>query len=104
MNKNIFKKILIVDDDPAIQKVLRIQLENSGLDCHLAKSGGEALEIVKAEKFSPDCILSDIKMPGPQRFGSPPSVKNSPPPCTRNYADSSYRSGNRSAGHETGSL
>lgn len=64
MDKTNFKKILIVDDDPAIQKVLKIQLENSGLDCRVAKSGDEALVILKKEEFSPDCILSDINMPG----------------------------------------
>ena len=76
MDKTVFKKILIVDDDPAIQKVLRIQLENSGLDCQLAKSGDEALEIVHAADFEPDCILSDIKMPGLSGLELLPQLRN----------------------------
>lgn len=62
------RKILIVDDDPAMQKVLHIILEKAGFDTQIVNNGQEALEILpsgnKSTPVVPDCILLDIRMPG----------------------------------------
>lgn len=58
------KRILAVDDDPAIRKVLGIRLEKEGYSVKIASSGAEALSILEDDNFSPDCILLDIRMPG----------------------------------------
>ena len=55
------KRILICDDDPAILRVLQVNLEVEGYETLLAHHGEEALEIALAEK--PDLIILDIMMP-----------------------------------------
>ena len=59
MKKNI--KIVIVDDDENLRKMLKIRLEAKGYDAIEAESGEYALEIINKEK--PDLILLDIAMP-----------------------------------------
>ncbi len=55
-------KILIVDDEPEIVKVLKEFLSIKGYSVTGAYSGEEALSILEKEK--PDCVLLDIMMPG----------------------------------------
>jgi two-component system NtrC family response regulator len=55
-------KILIVDDDSSIRKVLGFILEESGYDVRSAASGDEAIGMI--EKNRPELVLTDIKMPG----------------------------------------
>ncbi len=55
------KRILICDDDPAILRVLQVNLEVEGYDTLLAHHGEEALEVAKREK--PDLVILDIMMP-----------------------------------------
>lgn len=57
------KQILAVEDDPDIQKVIKLALETvGGLATTLARSGQEAL--TKLEQCQPDLILLDVMMPG----------------------------------------
>ena len=60
------KKILLVDDERAILKVIGIKLRISGYDVVAASGGQEALDLVKAE--SPDIMLLDVIMPGIDGF------------------------------------
>ena len=55
------KRILIVDDDPAIIKLLHNLLSNKDYEVITAKDGVEAMIQVKAHK--PDMIVLDIMMP-----------------------------------------
>jgi len=55
-------RILIVDDEPQIRRVLRTTLTSQGYTVAEAKSGDEALEHVREER--PDLILLDVNMPG----------------------------------------
>ncbi|HEX7474469.1 MAG TPA: response regulator transcription factor [Dehalococcoidales bacterium] len=54
-------KILIVDDDPAIQKFVGVNLEARGYKVLLASDGEEALSLLDEEQ--PNLILLDIMMP-----------------------------------------
>ncbi len=54
-------KILIVEDDPDISKILKDQLELDGYDVETAASGKEGLE--KFNKFLPDLIILDLNLP-----------------------------------------
>ena len=54
-------RILVVDDEPAIRKLLRANLEKSGFDALAAGAGAEALKLVERE--SPDLMVLDIIMP-----------------------------------------
>jgi DNA-binding NarL/FixJ family response regulator len=55
------KKILIVDDDNILRKVLRNYLEQQGYQVQDAFSGSEGLKAF--ELHSPDLIVSDVAMP-----------------------------------------
>lgn len=54
-------KILIVDDNPHVLKLLKISLEKAGYQVILAEDGDEGLE--KANQYLPDLIVSDVMMP-----------------------------------------
>ena len=57
------KKILYVEDEPDIQMIARVALENvGGFELLVCSSGAEAIE--KATSFNPDLLLLDVMMPG----------------------------------------
>jgi DNA-binding response OmpR family regulator len=55
-------KILIVDDEAYIRRVLEIKLKNKGYEVFTAVNGTEGLE--KLNLYDPDVVITDIKMPG----------------------------------------
>jgi len=55
-------RILVVDDEPQLRRVMRTALTSNGYEVLDARSGEEALHVVRAE--SPDLILLDMNMPG----------------------------------------
>jgi two-component system, OmpR family, KDP operon response regulator KdpE len=55
-------RILIVDDEPQIRRVLRTTLTAQGYTVTEARTGDEALEQIRNER--PDLILLDVNMPG----------------------------------------
>lgn len=55
------EKILLVDDEEGIRKILGISLTDSGYQVFTAENGVEALKIISKE--NPSIVLSDIKMP-----------------------------------------
>ena len=56
------KRILVVDDELPIQRILRRNLVASGYDVLVADTGKEAVEMVKLHE--PDLILLDLCLPG----------------------------------------
>lgn len=56
------KKILIVDDEPHVIRILRLMLEREGYVVDTANDGLEALE--KMAVCEPDVLISDISMAG----------------------------------------
>ena len=59
---NMTKKVLIVDDEKDIIKVVLHRIKGQGYDVITALTGEEALEKVKQE--IPDLILLDLRLPG----------------------------------------
>lgn len=55
-------RVLIVDDEPQIRRVLRTTLSGAGYEVADARSGEEALQQVR--EFRPDLIVLDLNMPG----------------------------------------
>jgi two-component system KDP operon response regulator KdpE len=55
-------RILVVDDEPQIRRIMRTELTRAGYEVDDAKTGEEAL--VKVREFRPDLVLLDINMPG----------------------------------------
>jgi two-component system KDP operon response regulator KdpE len=55
-------RILVVDDEPQIRRVMRATLVARGYMVSTARNGEEALDKVREERF--DLVLLDINMPG----------------------------------------
>ena len=55
-------RILVVDDDPQIRRVLRVMLSGQGFEVADARDGEAALERLRESRF--DLVLLDINMPG----------------------------------------
>ena len=56
------KRILIVDDEPSIRKVVSAHLAREGYDVQTAQDGGEAILALKSELFH--AVVTDLQMPG----------------------------------------
>jgi two-component system response regulator AtoC len=54
--------VLLVDDDPAVAKVLGALLGQAGLTVHTARDGQEALALLGRKPI--DVVVSDVRMPG----------------------------------------
>lgn len=54
--------VLVVDDEPALRKVIRSSLAASGFTVDEAGTGGEALALLEQRTF--DLVLLDVNMPG----------------------------------------
>src|SRR5215469_5168613 len=54
--------ILVVDDEPQLRRVMRTTLTDLGYTVIDAKTGEDALELLRREQ--PDLILLDLNMPG----------------------------------------
>ena len=54
-------RVLIVDDEPAIRRALKIALERAGFEAIAAQSGDSALTVLALE--SVDVLLLDLRMP-----------------------------------------
>ena len=55
------KKILIVEDECAICKLIKINLTDAGYDCRCSYDGRDAYELIEHNQF--DLILLDIMLP-----------------------------------------
>ncbi len=55
------KKILIIDDEEPIRKMLKLLLENNGYTVNTAVNGEDGLRVYRA--FHPDLIITDLIMP-----------------------------------------
>ena len=57
--------ILVVDDDPAIRKLLVLLLEKSGYDVLVAEDGEDAINLVRSGEnpLLVDTIITDLSMP-----------------------------------------
>jgi two-component system KDP operon response regulator KdpE len=54
-------KILIVDDEPQITRVLKTTLSSRGYSTRTASDGDDALQVIK--EWSPDLLITDLRMP-----------------------------------------
>ncbi len=60
------RKVLVVEDNPIAQKMVRVALENEGYVVLLASEGRSALELMSRE--SPDLVLQDLVLPDMDGF------------------------------------
>ncbi|HEX9717771.1 MAG TPA: response regulator [Actinomycetota bacterium] len=69
-------RILIVDDDPVILRLLQINLRLEGYEVDSASRGDEALR--SASEAVPDVVVLDIMMPGVDGFDVLRQLKEDP--------------------------
>jgi two-component system KDP operon response regulator KdpE len=55
-------KILVVDDEPQIRRMMRVTLTANGYQVADARNGEEALH--RFREFLPDLVILDMNMPG----------------------------------------
>lgn len=55
-------RILVVDDEDSLRRILQVQLERQGYKVTTVAGGQEALTILRTSEFA--LVLSDIRMPG----------------------------------------
>ncbi len=60
------KKILVVEDDPHILKLIQYNLEKAGFECWAAAAGDQAFEVLDRQRV--DLIVLDIMLPGMDGF------------------------------------
>ena len=54
-------KVLVIDDEPRVRKLMDMLLSHDGYEVILADNGGKGLELYRHEH--PDVILLDLRMP-----------------------------------------
>ena len=55
-------RILVVDDDESLRRVMQMQLEEAGYEVLVACQGADGLNLI--EDITPDLVITDLKMPG----------------------------------------
>ena len=70
------KKILLVDDEPSVLKMLSRRLQANHYDVVTASDGVQALDILPTVK--PDLIISDIMMPNMDGYTFITKLRNQP--------------------------
>ena len=68
------KRILIVDDEESLLKVIKKFLEKKGYQPETAKDGDKALSLIKKEEY--DIVILDIRMPGKSGFEVLREIRN----------------------------
>ena len=61
MSDGAKRKVLIVDDEPSIAKILRKQLEVAGFEVTVAVDGEDGL--AKVREWKPELVLLDVMLP-----------------------------------------
>ena len=56
------KRILIIEDEPAIIELLRLVLVREGYEVHTCQTGRDAIATIK--KVTPHLIILDVMLPG----------------------------------------
>jgi DNA-binding response OmpR family regulator len=61
MSDGVKRRILIVDDEPSIAKILRKQMEVAGFEVQVAVDGQEGLS--KVREWKPELVILDVMLP-----------------------------------------
>ncbi|MEI8341347.1 MAG: response regulator [Verrucomicrobiota bacterium] len=70
------KRILVVDDERHMQRLLQFTLEKTGAVVQTAGSGQEAIECLRTEPA--DLVCLDLVMPGMDGFDTVREIRNEP--------------------------
>lgn len=64
---NIAHKVLVVEDESNVSRLIRVYLEREGYETHVAQDGHSALELFA--EVEPDLVLLDLMLPGLDGWG-----------------------------------
>ena len=67
MNDHAKPRILIVEDDPDLRRILKLQLLSQVFNVVEAENGAEGFAAIQGDR--PDCIILDLMMPVMDGFG-----------------------------------
>ncbi len=67
MTETAKPRILVVEDDPDLRTIVRLQLSSCGYEIAEACNGAEGFQAIQAE--IPDCVILDLMMPVMDGFG-----------------------------------
>lgn len=76
------RRVLVVDDEPAMRVLVRVNLQVEGVEVVEARDGLEAVKVATRER--PDLVLLDVMMPGldgwevARRLGAAPETRDIP--------------------------
>jgi len=70
------KRLLVVEDNSRLLRVIAVYLEKAGYEIMTARDGGDA--IMRLAETIPDLIVSDIMMPGTDGFAFAANVRSNP--------------------------
>src|SRR5260370_22213348 len=70
-------RVLIVDDEASVRKVMAAVLAQHNVTCETAASGEEALRVLETHRI--DAVISDLQMPGMSGMELVAQVKQSHP-------------------------
>lgn len=70
------RRVLVVDDDPTIRRVLTLNLEAEGYEVSVAGDGEEAKEL--ARSLHPDVVILDVMMPLADGYSVLRELRSSP--------------------------
>jgi DNA-binding response OmpR family regulator len=60
-------RILVVEDDPDLRRILKLQLASRGYEVAEAENGAEGFRAIRQD--TPDCVVLDLMMPVMDGFG-----------------------------------
>ncbi len=72
-------RILVVDDEPDVLKLLRLILERAGFEVTLAADGEQALRCLAEGRY--DLVLCDVLMPGLDGYGVLAAIRGDSRSC-----------------------
>ena len=70
------KKILVVEDNPELRRIMHLQLKNLGFDTILAANGKQALDLAASQL--PDLITLDISLPDMDGLEAARGIRRNP--------------------------
>jgi two-component system, NtrC family, response regulator len=62
MEKKMAQKVLVIDDDVSLRRVMEFNLEESGYEVLTAGNGDDGLSLFK--RYRPEMVITDVQMPG----------------------------------------
>src|SRR5689334_13980126 len=68
--------VLVVDDSDAVRQLISLNLALEGFDVVTARSGREALDIVR--QVAPEVVTLDVTMPDMDGFGTAAELRAAP--------------------------